>query len=127
MAEAFLRRLLPELEVASAGTMVDENYEGRRVAEVSPETVALMKAYGFDMGEATISKLTPEMVHRADKVVLMGPTPGGPLPEYLASSPKLEQWNVPDPGYGHITKEEARDRILSHVNDILEIALGIKK
>jgi protein-tyrosine-phosphatase len=127
MAETFLRRLLPELEVASAGTMVPPDNEGKKVAEVSPSTIDVMKAYGFDMGTATINQLTPEMVHSADKIVLVGPTPGGPLPPYLSSSTKLETWDVPDPGYGHVTKEEARDMILTRINDILEVALGIKR
>src|SRR4051812_22237468 len=127
MAESFLRRLLPELEVASAGTLVDPNKKGKKVAEVAPDTVEAMRAYGFDISNHTITQLTPEMVQQADKIFLVGPTPGGPLPPYLEHSPKLERWDVPDPGYGHISREQARDMILERINEILEIALGIKR
>lgn len=74
-----------------------------------------MKEIGFDMSAQEVHQLTPEMVDLADRVIVMGDTPGGPLPDFLASSPKLQSWDVPDPGYGEISHKGARDMIAERV------------
>lgn len=124
MAATLLKSIAPNIEVSSAGTIVPPEREGRLVSEVSTKGVAVMREAGFDTGANVIRRLTPEMVETADKVILMGPTPGGALPEYLNTSPKLEEWDIPDPGYGHITHTEARDMILNRVQRlVLELGL----
>src|SRR3990167_6620090 len=45
---------------------------------------------------------------------------GGSIPEYLKNSVKLETWDVPDPGYGQISIEAARDMILKYVKQLAE-------
>jgi protein-tyrosine-phosphatase len=79
-----------------------------------------MKEVGVDTAEQLVNLLTPEMVEWADRIVLLGPTPGGPLPEFLARSPKLETWAIPDPGYGHIPHASARDIIREKLAEFVE-------
>lgn len=70
-----------------------------------------MALKGIDMSNAVMHRLTPNMVDEADIVVLVGPTEGGPLPEFLIERADRREWGVPDPGYGSISFEGARDRI----------------
>lgn len=118
MAATFYSALVPTDEVSSAGTFAD--YAGKLLGDVAIRGLKVMKEIGFDMSHNPVTQLTPEMVERAEKIILMGPTPAGPLPEYLARSPKLETWDVPDPGYGLILHADARDRIRALVNNLVE-------
>lgn len=116
MAGTMFKSLMPSAEVETAGVLAER--AGQRLADVSPQGIAVMKESGFDMSSNVITRLTPAMVEVADKVVLMGPTPGGPLPDFLQNSPKLEKWNVPDPGYELTTVESARDMVLEKVKQL---------
>lgn len=112
MAEGFLHALRPDVEIETGGTLSDPKNENKEVEEVSSgRGIAAMREVGIDIAHQTINHLTPDMVARADRVILVGPTPGGPLPDYLEKLSTLENWEVPDPGYGYITHAEARDLI----------------
>jgi protein-tyrosine-phosphatase len=115
MAAGFYKALRPEDDVAAAGTLAGPKHDGKPVALVSEKGIDVMREVGIDTSGAVMRQLTPEMVEQADRVVLMGPTPGGSFPEYLANSPKLETWDVPDPGYGQVAHREARDMIRERV------------
>ena len=119
MAGAFLHKLLPNVTVSTAGTLVPPEHEGKHTREVSTKGIEVMQEIGLDMRDATMHRLTPAMVDAADRVILVGPTPGGPLPEFLSESSKLEMWNVPDPGYGFISHTAARDSILEHIQQLV--------
>lgn len=118
MAEVFLQKLRPEIEVASAGTLVDAPDVGASAALLSPQMAEAMRELGYDMAARYTKQLTPQMVDDADRVILLGETPGGPLPAYLSGSPKLETWDVPDPGYGHIGIVEARDMVRKYTEEV---------
>ncbi len=120
MAAAFLKRMMPEAEVSSAGTIVPPDREGTLVSDVSSKGSAVMQAVGLDIASNVIRKLTPQMIDAADMVILVGPTPGGPLPDFLEESPKLITWDVPDPGYAQVTHEVARDMILERVTQLVQ-------
>jgi protein-tyrosine-phosphatase len=120
MAAAMLKRELPDVAASAAGTLVPPEREGMSVADFSPEGIRAMDEIGIDIRANTLHRLTPDMVERADRVVLVGPTPGGPLPPFLSSSPKLETWDVPDPGYGHISHVGARDLIRTRVQELVQ-------
>jgi protein-tyrosine phosphatase len=121
MAEAFLHDLRPDIEIKSAGTRVTPEKDGQKVRDVSSgRGIAAMKEVGIDTAEKIVNLLTPEMVEWADRVVLLGPTPGGPLPEFLADSDKLEMWAIPDPGYGHIPHTSARDTIREELMNFVQ-------
>jgi protein-tyrosine-phosphatase len=115
MAATFMHDVAPDLDVSSAGTLVKLEDNAQQLSTLSKKGIEVMKEMGFDMSNNFMRQLTPAMVHDADHVILMGDTPGGPLPEYLAKSTKLEKWNVPDPGYGEIGYVEARDSIRTQV------------
>ncbi|MBV9159335.1 MAG: low molecular weight phosphatase family protein [Candidatus Kaiserbacteria bacterium] len=116
MAEAFMRADAPEIDIASAGVYAD--HAGECLKDVPENPVDLMKDAGFDIGNARITQLTPQMIEGADMVILTGPVPRAPLPQYLADSPKLEAWDVPDPGYEQISQEDARDLIQKKVRGL---------
>lgn len=116
MAGTILRTLTPWAEVKTAGTLAEN--DGKRLADVSTRSIALMQELGYDMSDNMVTRLTPEIVEWADKVVLVGPTPGGPVPEYLKNSPKLEEWGIADPGYAMISPEDARDLIIAKVREL---------
>jgi len=116
MAGTIFKSIVPDADVMTAG--VYPARAGERLSDVWPKAISVLKDIGFDMSSNAISKLTPAMVEAADHVVLMGAIPGGPIPDYLENSPKLETWDVPDPGYGQISVEGARDIILEKVKQL---------
>ena len=77
-----------------------------------------MKELGIDIAAQQMHQLTPAMVASADRVILVGPTPGGPLPGFLADSSNLEKWDIPDPGYEQIDHAAARDMIRERVEKL---------
>ena len=116
MAGTMFKSFVPEAEVLTAG--VYPEHAGKLLSQVSQKVISLMRESGFDMSSNIITQLMPEMVEEADKIILMGPVPGGPIPGYLKHSPKLETWDVSDPGYGQISLEGARDMILKEVKEL---------
>lgn len=115
MAGTMFKSLVPEAQVQTAGVLAAR--AGERLADVAPEGIVVMQEIGLDMSDNVITRLTPAMVEAADKIILMGPTPSTPTPSYLKNSPKLETWDVGDPGYGYLSLEEARDIILKKVRE----------
>jgi protein-tyrosine-phosphatase len=113
MAGTIFRSLVPNASVMTAGVYAD--HAGEILSAIPGGSIEDMKEIGYDMSQNRITQLTPAVVADADKIILVGPVPRGPLPEYLTSSSKLETWDVPDPGYGHISPGGARDMILERV------------
>ena len=112
------RSLVPRAEVMTAGVIASR--AGELVSHVANEITVVMAELGLDMSSNVIRKLTPAMVEAADRVILMGPVAGGPIPDYLKNSSKLETWNIPDPGYAQISAEGARDMILEKVRKLAD-------
>lgn len=119
MAETMLKKLMPDFKVFSAGTIVTPERQGRPVSEISMKGSNAMNEIGYDMSANIIERLTLEMVDEADRIIVMGPT-ASLLPEYLENSPKIEKWDVPDPGRGDIVHADARDMILVRVKKLVE-------
>ncbi len=117
MAGALFKSMMPEAIVTTAGVAAD--HAGETLDEVSERGISVMKELGYDISKNSVSQLTEKMVEDADKVILMGELPDSVAPAYLSNSPKLETWDVPDPGYGHITHAEARDMILKKVQELM--------
>lgn len=91
MAEAFLRRFVGNaVDVASVGTEATERPD--------PNVVAVMRELGFDISKARSKLLSPEIVARAERVIVMGCDIQG-LPR------NVEGWRIPDP------KGESRQRV----------------
>ena len=117
MAGTMLKSFVPTADVKTASVLA--KYAGKAVSEVTEEGITAMKELGFDMSLNRVTRLTPAMVEDADKIILMEPIVGGPIPEYLRNSRKLRTWHVPDPGYAQITSTGARDMILEKVKQLV--------
>jgi protein-tyrosine-phosphatase len=117
MAGVMLKATMPEVGVTTAGVAAD--HAGKPLDEISERGIATMKELGYDMSKNMVSQLNEKMVDDADKVILMGELPDSVAPDYLANSPKLETWDVPDPGYGHISHAETRDMIVERVRSLV--------
>ena len=102
VAAAMLSRALPTLEVASAGlgALVDHGVE--------PTALALAEADGLDVTHHRARQLTPEMVRRADLILVMSEgqrqAVGQLVPEVLGKTLLLGRWlgeeqgkDIPDP------------------------------
>jgi len=122
MAGEFFKRLAPNAEVRTAGTLALQS--GKRLDDIAPATVGIMRELGYEISDNPITRITPAHVEWADKIVLVGPTPAGPAPAYLAQSPKLETWDVPDPGWDQISLEGARDMVLQKVTELAHRTSG---
>lgn len=120
MAATYFKTLAPSGEVRSAGTHVPPRREGKELSEVPDGSLEVMKEIGFGMSTNKMHKVTTKMVDWADIVVVAGNIVAGPLPSYVAHSEKLTKWNVPDPGYGQISFEGARDAIIERVKKLAE-------
>lgn len=118
MAGTVHKALVPTDVVTTAGVYAD--YAGKKLSAVPQGSIESMRELGYDMSENVITQLTTQLVDDADKVVLMGAVPGGPIPEYLKASPKLETWDVPDPGYDQISVPGARDMTIAKVREMLQ-------
>ena len=122
MAGAFFKRLVPGADVRTAGTLALQS--GEQLQYAAPHTIEIMRELGCELSGNHVTRITPELVEWADKVVLVGPTPGGAPPTYLLQSPKLETWDVPDPGWDQISLEGARDMVLQKVTEFARRTSG---
>ena len=80
---------------SSVGTKVEnpEQLVGER--SVTEHLIECMNELHFDIRDNERTQITPEMVERADKIIVMAEPET--LPEYLRESDKVEHWDVPDP------------------------------
>lgn len=62
---------------------------------VDPAVVTVMSELGYDLSLKQRKFVTSEMVKAADKIISFKPRVE--LPDYLANSPKVEVWDIPDP------------------------------
>lgn len=94
-AEAFYNSFTNTNDASSAG--IDLLHSVKGADPTIPEIVIqIMKEAGLDISQKRRENLTEQMVAEADVVISI--LDDYPLPEYLASSPKLIQWTgIPDP------------------------------
>ena len=97
IAEGLFRKLHPDIEVVSAGTALSgpEQPIGELIPGIQ-EVLDVMQEEGVDVSGYARKQLTEEMVHEADKVIVIMED-AAPLPEYLKESSKVVCWSVPDP------------------------------
>ncbi|MBU6323418.1 MAG: hypothetical protein KGI41_03470 [Patescibacteria group bacterium] len=116
MAAAFLHALVPSAGIRTAGTAVLLEREGKLVASFSMNAIDAMREVGLDMSASVMRQVTAEMADWADVIVLM--EPAVPTPDFLLHSPKVERWDVPDPGdRKEVTHAVARDLIEGKVRE----------
>lgn len=124
MAEVMARRILaPDFAVASAGTKaVDKDGKSREgltigsFGDAAAPLLSVMLEDGFDISEARIKQLTPEMISNSDLVISMAEIDSEP--DYLKESPKLIRWRVTDPkGMNEKDTREIKNLIYKHIMD----------
>jgi arsenate reductase len=93
MAEAYYNAMTKTQDACSAGLDLGNSVKGEDPT-VPEMVVEVMKEEGLDVSHNRRDALSEEMVNAADKVVVITDYP---LPDYLATSPKLELWEgIPD-------------------------------
>ncbi|MBI5126704.1 MAG: hypothetical protein HZA80_03000 [Candidatus Taylorbacteria bacterium] len=119
MAEALFRKKFgTQHEVFSAGTQLSGPEEP--ISKIVPlgrigPVLDVMNEEGIDLSMVVRKQLTEEMVNTVDTVVvIMEPTED--LPEYLAQSPKMIRWSLPDPkgqdtDFTRNVKDQIKERI----------------
>jgi len=88
LAEAIFNKLSKgKHQAASAGTKVireDVNREGTKISD--PNIIAVMKEIGVDVSGNVRNQVTPEMLEKVDKVVILAEPEF--VPEYLRQNKK---------------------------------------
>ncbi len=102
MAEAFFNKLSTH-QAVSAGTQVGDRV-GQNLRDRSREPEAsstpgnmlkiMQEDEELDLYDNLRKQLTPEMVEKSDRVVVMCET--DPYPGYLSHNPKVTFWNIQD-------------------------------
>lgn len=110
MAEGFIRKLAPHIEVISAGT--DPK------SELNPVVVQVMNEIGIDITNQKPKKLTDEMI-KTSTAVNMGCMDKESCPALFVKD--VLNWNVPDPKGKDISQvREIRDQIKDQVLKFLK-------
>jgi arsenate reductase (thioredoxin) len=118
-AEGMFRKMAPEHEVKSAGTKVEEHWEGKKMKIFDKKIIPCMDVIGIDIREQESKQLTLEMIEEADKVIVMAEKET--WPDYLKDSDKVEHWDVEDPRYGEIEEfRKTRDDIQNRIKKLIE-------
>ncbi|MFA6272165.1 MAG: low molecular weight phosphatase family protein [Patescibacteria group bacterium] len=90
MAAAFLKKRKPELIVLDAGSQVGD----RSGTIIHEYVIEVMKELDIDLSNNIRKQLTPDMVNKADKIIIMDKKEN--LPDYLINSGKMIFWDVED-------------------------------
>lgn len=105
-------------QVLSAGTRViskeGESCHGQLLKDLpgASDVIKVLKDRGIEVADNTRTQLDPSMIDWADKIVVMAES--HTIPDYLASSPKAEYWEINDP------KGAGPDEVISIMNQIEE-------
>ncbi|MEK6952122.1 MAG: low molecular weight phosphatase family protein [Nanoarchaeota archaeon] len=106
----------PVHEVMSAGINPRVN-NGKTLSEIGAfNVIECMSQLGYHLNKKRVKELTPDMVRRADKIIVMV----DPMswPEYLRVREKTEHWPIPDPKGAPLWKyEQTRDSIKHLIYD----------
>jgi len=113
MAESLFKKYVPgNHEVLSCGTKLSGPEQP--IGELIPSTnnvLAVMSEEGVDVADNIRNQLTPEMVEWADRVIMITDKHDS-VPDYLAGSPNLTHWELPDPkGTDLETHRKIKDEI----------------
>jgi len=109
VAQSFFSKLSRH-ESDSAGTMVDEsiarkNSPSRMVKDATYQlSIRYMRERGIEISENVRNQVTPEIVDRADLVIVMAKK--ATWPDFLINSDKAREWIFADPG--EVDDEDAR-------------------
>ncbi len=120
-AEMFLKKLRPDLKVASYGTSVFDSQgvskDGQELAYLygrDAPVIVCMKEEGIDMEHNTRKQLTEDILKSYDDVIVMAEPYS--FPEYFKKYSNLEFWTIDDPkGQDLNFHRRVRDEVKSEV------------
>ncbi len=119
IAEGLYKKFYPDKDVFSAGIKISGPEQP--IGELMPnikEVLDVMTEEGIDASGFIRKQLTEEMLAGADKAVVIIEDEEE-LPEFLANSPKLTRWNVPDPkGKDLEFTRKVKDTIKNHIEKL---------
>ena len=121
MAKAFFDKLSSSKNKSdSAGTKVFER-EGqiiKNLGESAQMVIKAMKEEGIDISECKRKQITPEMIKKADKVILIAEKEN--IPDELFNNNKALFWNVEDPlNVNYDALCQIRDKLKQMVKELL--------
>lgn len=126
MAEAFFNRQSRHRGV-SAGTQVGDqagqNLRDRSRVPAASSTPGNMlrimqEEEGLDLYHNLRKQLTPDLVDRADRVIVMCET--DPYPAYLSNNPKVTFWNIPDLyGAPYTSVQQLKEELKRHIEQLV--------
>ena len=110
IAEGFLRKHAPHVEVDSAGT--------KPASELNPIVVEAMNEIGIDITEQKPKKLTPDLIQES-LIVNMGCIDTESCPALFVKDAVL--WNIPDPKHLDLHQiRKIRDEIENEVIKLIK-------
>ena len=95
MAEALFTEYTG-IKAFSAGTKVfkNRNQKIKKISLTEP-VIKFMKKEGIDIGKNITTQITPKMIKRFDKIIVMAEPET--IPAYLSNNDKIEIWDIKDP------------------------------
>ncbi len=95
MAEALFKKMSKH-ETASAGTRVFEK-ENQKIKEVplAEPVIKFIKNEGIDISRNKRNQITPEMIEKYDKIIVMAEPET--IPDFLQNNEKVIYWDIKDP------------------------------
>ena len=123
MAAAIYNKLTDSQDAVSAGTHAGsvEEPEGQVLEDLfadSPYYFELMEHNGLHVRQNVTTKLTPEMMEKADVVVSMAEEPF--VPDFLRDNERVIRWKVQNPDFfSKEVVEETYGKILGLVQGLM--------
>ncbi len=121
MAEAMFNQMVAgKHEATSAGTQVPED-NGQKLKDRpgAVHTLAVLNELGIDASEKQRTQLTPEILDKADKVIVMAEP--ATIPEYLSARADVEYWQIADAfGFDIDSTRVVRDDIKERVTALIK-------
>ncbi len=123
MAAALYNKLAKDGHADSAGTITDN--AGETLAQratyrpAAQHVLDVIGKEGIDISTNTRDLLTPDMLDKYDKVVVMAEPEN--TPDFLKNSPKFVYWEIEDPkGGNYETVQKAKEIIKYKVQQLIK-------
>lgn len=126
MAEVIFKQLTNGKHLAQSAGIEAMGSEGKNLDGIllkdrasSKYVIECLKEIGIDSAKAVIKRLTPEMVHSSDNIVVM--VNPDTIPEFLKDNTKITYWNITDPDEQTLEfHRQTRDQIKKLVEEFVD-------
>lgn len=107
MAKAYYNKLANSTDASSAGLL---GYAHDSLEHPDEKAIKVMKEDGIDISKEKVKEVTPEMVKKSDKIIVLSSKRH--CPHYILNADNVEFWQVEDPMGKSIRKyRKSRDMI----------------